>query len=230
VAKCRNARALNLVEQMRHVFDHHTDMDRTGMITGGDGKLACVRDVRLDEPIVSALVQTPCKGIIEDFRALFRDFYRAIPTLTDVSLGSSSEADREEDPRVKAAREKLSSSRWVLDMMDGHLSCQWNVDDDGSLHTTVLHPNSVASRDRRKRKAPDSKDDGYENFNQRRKGRLPPLTPANSKLSGGSRWSHRGPHIREGTLSCTNPGPSSRGGDPGPSSNSVPSSGSRLRT
>jgi hypothetical protein len=56
VAKCHNARALNLVDQMRHVFDHHTDMDRTGMITGGNGKLACVRDVRLDEPIVSALV------------------------------------------------------------------------------------------------------------------------------------------------------------------------------
>jgi len=227
VAKCRNARALNLVEQMRHVFDHHTDMDHTGMITGGDGKLACVRDARLDRPIVRALVQTPCKGIIEDFRAVFRDFYLYIPTLTDVSLGLSYEADREEDPQVKDAREKLSSSRWVLAMVNRHLACQWNVDDDGSLHTTMLHPDSVANMDRRKRKAPDSRDDEDVNFNQRRKGRLPPLTPVNSKSSRDSLWSQRGPHIRKGT--CTTAGSSSRGGAPGASSSSVPSRSSRFR-
>jgi len=228
VAKCRNARALNLVDQMRYVFDQHMDMDRIGLVTGGQGKLACVRDGILDRPIVRALVQTPCKGIIEDFRALFRDFYLYIPTLTDVSLGSLYEADREEDPQVKDAREKLSSSRWVLDMMNRHLASQWNVDNDGSLHTTVLHPDSVASRDRRKRKAPDSKDDEDENFNQRRKGRLPPLTPVNSKSSGDSLWSQRGPHIRKGT--CTTAGSSSRGGAPGASSSSVPSRSNRFRT
>jgi hypothetical protein len=57
--------------------------------------------------------------------------------LTDDTLGFSSEADREEDPHVKAACEKLSSSTWALDMMNRHLACQWNVDDDGSLHTTA---------------------------------------------------------------------------------------------
>ena len=219
-----------LVDQMRHVFDQHTDMDRTGMITGGQGKLACVRDGILDRSLVRDLVRTPCKGIIEGFRALFRDFYLYMPTLIDVSTEArlSYEADREEDPQVKDAREKLSSSQWILDMINRHLASQWNVDDDGSLHTTVLHPDSVASRDRRKRKAPDSRDDEDKNFNQRRKGRLPPLTPANSKSSGDSLWSQRGPHVRKGA--CTTTGSSSRGGAPGVSSSSVPSRSNRFRT
>jgi len=214
---------------MRDVFDHHTDMDRTGMVTGGQEKLACLRDGKLDRAIIRDLVRTPCKGIIEDFRALFRDFYLYVPTVADISLEArlSLEADREEDPQFKDAREKLSSSRWVLDMINGYLACQWNVDDDGSLRTTVLHPDSVASRDLRKRKAPDSKDDEDENFNRRRKGRLPPLTPVNSKLSGDSLWSQRGPHIRSGT--CTTAESSSRGA-PGASSSSVRSRGNRFRT
>ena len=212
---------------MRAVFDHHTDMDRTGMVTGGQEKLACVRDGKLDRAIVRALVRTPCNGIIEDFRALFRDFYLHVPTVADVSLGLFYEADHEEDPQVKDAREKLSSSKWVLDMINGHLARQWNVDDDGSLHTTVLHPDSVASRDLRKRKAPDSQDDENGNFNQRRKGRLPPLTSMNSKSSGDSLWSQRGPHIRSGT--CTTAESSSRGA-PCASSSSAPSRGSRFRT
>ena len=229
VAKCRNPRAINLVGQMKAVFDHHTDMDRTGMVTGGEEKLVCVRDGKLDRALIRDLVRTPCSGIIEDFRALFRDFYLYEPSMTDISPESrlSLEADREEDPQYKHAREKLSSSRWVLDMINGHLARQWNVDDDGSLRTTVLHPDSVASRDLRKRKAPDSKDDEEENFNQRRKGRLPPLTSMNSKSSGDSLWSQRGPHIRSGT--CTTAESSSRGA-PCASSSSAPSRGSRFRT
>jgi hypothetical protein len=34
----------------------------------------------------------------------------------------------------------------------------WDVDDDGSLHKTMLHPDSAASRDRRKRKAENRKE------------------------------------------------------------------------
>lgn len=189
---------------MRRIFDPHTDLDCSGLVTGVQGKLACVRDEILDRPIVRALVQTPCKGIIEDFRVLSRDFYFYAPMVIDVSTEArlSCEADREEDPQVKDAREKLSSSQWILDTkldtINRHLACQWNVDDGGSLHTTVLHPGSVASRDRRKRKAPDTNDDEDQNFNQRRKGRLLPLTPATSKSSGDSLWAQRGPHIRQG--------------------------------
>ena len=227
VVKCRNARGINLAIQMQEVFDQHTNIDSTGMVTGGVEKLACVRNAKFDRTIVRALVQTPCKGIIEDFRALFCDFYLHLPSVPDDSLGLFYEADREDDPQVKEACKKLSSSRWVLDMINGHLACQWNVDDDGSLHTTILHPDSVASRDLLKRKARDSQDDVEENFNRRRKGRFPPLTPANSKSSGDCLWSQRGPHIRNGT--CTT-AESSSCGAPGASSSSVPSRGSRLRT
>src|SRR5579863_6407747 len=129
------------------------------------------------------LVQTPCKDIIEDFRALFRHFYLYVPTVPDVSVKTklSYEAKREQDPRFKDARENVRSSRWALGMIKEHLAGDWNVDDDSSLHMTVLHPDSVASasRNRCNRKAPDSKDDEDENFNQRRKGRLPSSTPAN---------------------------------------------------
>jgi hypothetical protein len=175
--------------------------------------------------MIRALVRTPCKDIVEDFRALFLAFYRHLPKVAHVGLEVQleDEAKREQDPHVRDAREKLSSSRWVLDMINGHLACQWNVDNDGSLHTTVLHSDSAASRDRRKRKAPDSQDDEGLNFNQRRKGRLPPMTPANSKSSGDGLWSQRGPHIRS-TETHTTAGSSSRGGAPGPSSSSVPSS------
>jgi len=220
---------MNLVEEMQDVFDHHTDMDCTGLVTGGGGKLGCVRDGYLDQTMIRALVRTPCKDIIEGFRTLFFDFYRHVPKVAHVDLEAQleDEAKREQDPQDRDAREKLCSSRWVLDMINGHLARQWNVDDDGSLRTTVLHPDSVASRDLRKRKAPDSKDDEDENFNRRRKGRLPPLTPVNSKLSGDSLWSQRGPHIRSGT--CTTAESSSRGA-PGASSSSVRSRGSRFRT
>jgi hypothetical protein len=227
VAKCRNVRAKSLVNEMRDVFDHHEDMDCSGLVIGGHGKLGCVRDWYLDKSMVRALVRTPCRDIIEDFRAIFLDFYLHLPKVPHVELEArlEDEAKRDQDPQVRDARDKLSSSRWVLDMINGHLAFQWNMDDDGSLHATVLHPDSVASRDLLKRKARDSQDDEVENFNQRRKGRLPPLTSANS--SGDRLWSQRGPHIRSGT--CTTVELSLHGG-PGASSSSVPSRGSRLRT
>ena len=212
---------------MRKVFGHQEDMGCTGLVTGGLGKLGCVRDWYLDKSMVRALVRSPCKDIIEDFRGIFLNFYLHLSKVPHVDLEEQleEEAKRDQDPQVRDARDKLSSSRWVLDMMNGHLACQWNVDDDGSLHTTVLHPDSVASRDLLKRKAQDSPDDENANFNQRRKGRLPPLTPVNSKSSGDSLWSQRGPHIRNRT--CTSAESSSRGG-PGASGSSVPSRGSRL--
>ena len=227
MAKCRTAGAIDLVDEMQRVFDHHNNMDRTGMVTGGGGKLACVRNGYLEQAMLDYLVQTPCKDIIEDFRALFFDFYRHLTKVPPVTLEAQlkNEAKRDQDQQVRDAREKLSSSRWILDMMNGHLACEWEVDDDCSLRTTVLHPDLVASKDLLKRKARDSQDDEVENFNQRRKGRLPPLTSANS--SGDSLWSQRGPHIRSGT--CTTAESSSHGG-PGASSSSVPSRGSRLRT
>jgi hypothetical protein len=227
MAKCRNVRAKSLVNEMRAVFDHHEDMDCTGLVTGGLGKLGCVRDWYFDKSMVRALVWTPCKDIIEDFRALFLDFYLHLSKEPHVDLEEQleEEAKRDQDPQVRDARDKLSSSRWVLDMINGHLALQWNVDDDGSLHATVLHPDSVGSKNLLKRKARDSQEDEVENFNQRRKGRLPPLTSANS--SGDSLWSQRGPHIRNGT--CTTAESSSHGG-PGASGSSMPSRGSRFRT
>ena len=223
VAKCRNVRAMDLVEEMQEVFDQHKNMDRPGMVTGGKGKLACLRGTSLDQARLDDLVQTPCKDIIEEFRMLFRDFYVHVPMATDSSLKTklTYEAKREQDPLFKIAREKIFSSRWILDMMDGHLARDWNVDDDSSLHMTVLHPDSVASRNPLKRKASDSRDDEDEDSNQRRNGR-PRSTPANSRWSRGSL--PRDPRIRTGPAT----GASSSRGDSGVSSRSAPARSSRL--
>jgi hypothetical protein len=168
------------------------------------------------------LVHTPCKDIIEDFRALFFDFYCHLTKVPPVTLEArlKNEAKRDQDPQVRDAREKLSSSRWILDMMNGHLAYQWDVDDDGSLRTTVLHPDSVASRNPLKRKASDSRDED-EDSNQRRNGRLR-STPANSMRSRGS--IPRDPRIRPGPATRAS---SSRGAS-GASSRSVPARSSRL--
>ncbi|KAI0256261.1 hypothetical protein BJV78DRAFT_1151039 [Lactifluus subvellereus] len=80
-------------------------------------------------------------------------------------------AEREQDPRVREATRNSA------------LPSGWDVDDDGSLYKTELRPNPSASRDRRKRKAADS-DDGM-TFNQRRKGRLPPVRSQRNVVARG---------------------------------------------
>ncbi|KAH9992532.1 hypothetical protein BJV74DRAFT_962476, partial [Russula compacta] len=142
---------------MQFVFDYHTDLDHHGNVKGGKGKLSCVREVELAPPAVYSLVATPCCDIIEELRTLLRDFYRytSIDTSLDPHAQLSYEAKRERDPRVKDARNKLSSSQWILDMINGHLASEWDVADDGSLLKTELRPDPSADRNRRKRKAPN---------------------------------------------------------------------------
>jgi hypothetical protein len=172
---------------MQDIFDQYTEHDRDGVVRGGAGKISCLEDShpgdRLDSTTVEDLVITPCKDIIEELRALFRDLYLHVPTRADLSSRAKSrlEAQREQDPRVKKAREKLHSSEWVLAVMNKHLAFRWDVDDDGSLFKTEIRPDILASRNRRKRKAADS-DDGL-TFNQRRKGRLPPSSIEPSRSS-----------------------------------------------
>ena len=199
VVKCRNSTRQNLSERMKYVFDQHADMDNAGIITGGQGKQLCLRNAELDKVMIRTLVDTPCRKIIEKLRSLFRDYNYA-----------GDEDDSDSDDLVSLCRtkrleaiEKLSSSKWILEMINEQLSFKWDVDDDGSLHKTVLHPNSAASRNRRKRKAEDNNEEKM-TFNQRRKGRLPPRSTRDTVWSQGTR-SHS--HSRNGTLL----GSSSRG-------------------
>ncbi len=150
VVKCQNSKGLRLEEDMRHVFDQQSEMDRNGNVTGGTGKLMCLHKLELGDRIVRKLIKTPCRKIIEELRALFFDSYlfaEAGPSLTEDSDSDGSSADEDErkhDLRVqKATRfqeatKKLSSSEWILEMISGHLSSEWNVDDDGSLHKTSV--------------------------------------------------------------------------------------------
>ena len=73
------------------------------------------------------------------------------------------------------------------------------MDDDGSLHKTVLRPDSAASRNRRKRKAEDINEEKM-TFNQRRRGPLPPRSTAPSKNTVWSQGTHSNSHSRSGTL------------------------------
>ncbi|KAF8502581.1 hypothetical protein F5888DRAFT_1103862 [Russula emetica] len=211
VVKCRNSKGLGLEEQMRDVFDQHTEMDHNGIVTGGRGKILCLLDRELDETIVRMLVKTPCRRIIEELRALFRDFYafaKVAPNLSEDidSDGSSADEDEREQyvrvqktTQVQGATKKLCSSEWILEMITGHLSSKWDVDDDGSLRKTVLRPDSAASRDRRKRKAGDRNEENM-TFNKRRKGRLPPPSTEPPRDTLWSQGTHPPSLTRSGTL------------------------------
>ena len=182
---------------MKNVFDQHTNVDRNGNVTGGKGKHNCLHNLELGRGIVRKLVKTPCRDIIEELRAFFRDFYLSVDVAPDQSEDSdpggslTGKAKQEQDfrfqqtTRVLEATKNINLSKWMLEMINGHLSSKWDVDDDSSLHKTVLRPNSAACRDHRKRKAEDSSEEKM-TFNQRRKGRLPPRSTTES--SGDTVW------------------------------------------
>jgi hypothetical protein len=201
VVKCRNSKGLSLEEQMRNVFDQHTEMDHNGIITGGKGKLFCLRDGELNLSIVYNLVKTPCRDIMEELRTLFHDFYLHIPAheIRDSDALLVYEAKRKRDSRVQEATKNLSSSEWILGMINGYLSSKWDVDDDGSLHKTVFRPDSAASRDRRKRKVDDGNEEKMTRT-QRRKGRLPTRSTVPSRDTVWSQGTHSHSHSRSGTL------------------------------
>ena len=205
VVKCRNSIGLNLKEEMQSVFDQHTEMDGNGNVTGGKGKLLCLHNGDLSKNTVRNLVKTPCRKIIEEFRALFRNFYLfadAAPDLSedhDVDGSLTDEDEREQVLRAQEATKKLSSSKWILGMINKHLSSEWDVDDDGSLHKTMLRPDSAVSRARRKRKAED-KNEEKATYAKRIKGRVPPRSTEPSRGTLWSQGSHVPSHTQSGTL------------------------------
>ena len=195
VVKCRNSTRENLSESMRVVFDQHSDIDHNGNVTGGDGKELFLHNKKFDKAMIRTLVNTPCRKIIEKLRSLFHENYYA---------GGEDDSDSDDlvflsKTKQREATEKLSSSKWILEMINEQLFSTWDVDDDGSLHKTVLCPDSAASRNRRKRKAEDNNEEKM-TFNQRRKGRLPPRSPAPSKNTIWSQGTHSHSHSRSETL------------------------------
>jgi hypothetical protein len=134
-------------------------------------------------------------------RTLFHDHYLYIPAhetrISNARLAY--EAKRERDPRVREAAKNLSSSEWILEMINGHLSSKWDVDDDASLQKTVLRPDSAASRDRRKRKAEESNEEKMTHA-QRRRGRIPPRSTQPSRDTVWSQGTYSHSHSRSGTL------------------------------
>jgi len=149
---------------MRNVFDQHTEMDDNGDVTGGNGKLLCLRDSEISKSVVRRLVKTPYRNIIEELRALFRDLYLFAPNLSEDSDSDGSSTDEDDlraqkSTHVREATKKLSSSKWMLEMISRHLSSKWDVDDDGNLHKTVLRPDWAASRSRCNREAEDSSEE-----------------------------------------------------------------------
>jgi serine/threonine protein kinase len=174
VAKCRAA-GLNLDEEMQNVFDFHTKLDEHGIVRGGKGKLNTLRNGELDSSTIDALVNTPCRDIIRELTSLFHDFYLHLSARMDLGslFLSKYEAKRQADPRFLHAHKRLRSSEWVLDMINGHLASEWEVDDDGSLHQTALRPDSKGSANCKKRQASDCKDDKLDSFGMQ-DGRMPP--------------------------------------------------------
>ncbi|KAH9954087.1 hypothetical protein BC827DRAFT_1244831 [Russula dissimulans] len=180
IVKCRSAQTKHLFEGMQKVFDQDTGLGRDGIVRGGDGKLICLAGILFGPTALDFLVSTPCKGILEQLRSLFRDFYLHVPSTTDIDMDPKQEetieVKRENDPRVQESREKLRSS-------------EWDVDDDGSLSTAQFRLDPSGSKNRRKRKALDDVDEKG-TYNGKRKWRLPPkmtVPPVDSLSSQGHR-------------------------------------------
>ena len=165
---------MNLKTSMQEVFDYHTPRDSAGVIRGGNGKLICLVDHHLPSVFLRDLVAAPCSQIIEEMRSLFHDFYlHTRAGELSLSVRSMIQANREQDPRVQIACEKLSSSDELLAIMNKYLASTWDIDNDGSLDLSEPRSNPSASRSRRKRKAEDD-EDGEQNIHLRRIGRMPP--------------------------------------------------------
>ena len=165
---------------MQAVFDQHTQADRSGLVRGGDGKLGCVGSLKLSRARIWGLVATPCRDIIEEMRSLFHDLYLHEEAGNLPShVRSIIQAYREQDPRVKAAREKLRTSDAFLAIFERYLQIEWGVDNDGSLDLVEPRVDTSASRNRRKRKAEDC-DSSELNIHLRRIGRMPPKSSPRS--------------------------------------------------
>jgi len=157
---------------MQYVFDHHSEPEGPGFVTGGDGKLTCLTGSTLSTPFIRGVVKTPCRAIIEEMHSLFRDLYLYIQAGDIPETQSAIEEMRSEDTRVHDAHRKLQNSDLFLAIMKKNLGSEWDIDDDGSLDHTEAQLDPSASRNRRKRKADDSGDE--ENWHLRRIGRYPP--------------------------------------------------------
>ena len=162
---------------MVKVFDQFESV-RGNRSKGGDGKLSVFdsKGGALPTRVILGLTfGTPCSDIVDELRALFTDFYRFV----DYDKGPNPKVEamyeerREKDLLVQEARKKLQSSDTFLAILDKYLNSPWDVNDDGSLEPSDPLPDPSASRNRRKRPAPDS-DDEKLNFNDRRRGVMPP--------------------------------------------------------
>jgi hypothetical protein len=168
--------ASDLKDATQEVFDYHSEPDREGIVKGGRGKLACVKDSALSSGVINLLVKTPCREIIEEMRSLFYDFH----LMEDASLTKSQrlciEAERKRVPRFNVAREKLQTSDAFLAIFERQLGFEWDINDDGSQNPieTQEDQEQSASRNRRKRKADESDIEGSGNMHILRIGRMPP--------------------------------------------------------
>jgi len=161
---------------MQSVFDQHTEMDHDGIVTGGKGKLLCFNNWELNKKTVWNLVKTPCWKIIEELRALFRDYYLFVdvaPNLLEdpVADGSSTDEDeRKQGLRVQEATKKLSSSEWILE-------------------TGIAESGKAEDRN-----------EEMVTYTKRRRGRLPPRSTGPSRDSLRSQGTYSHPHTRVGSL------------------------------
>ena len=121
VVKCRNSTGEDLSEDMKDIFDQHAVMNHNGEIKGGKGKRSCLHNVLLDSTTIETLANTPCGIIIEELRSLF--------CLANHSIRGADPLHLIFESKWQEAVEKLSSSKWMLEMINEHPSSKWDVDD-----------------------------------------------------------------------------------------------------
>lgn len=129
------------------------------------------------------------------FTSLLKRCLISQKTLTRRSINGSEYGFRN-PPKFKKPPNKISSSKWMLEMISSHLASKWDVEVDGK---TMLRQDLSASGDSRKRKA-EGRNEENMTFNNRRKGRLPPSSTEPSRDTFWTQGTHSQSLTRSGTL------------------------------
>ncbi|KAI9510010.1 hypothetical protein F5148DRAFT_1147842 [Russula earlei] len=180
VMKYRHPNFKVISQDMQDVFDGYRYTGRNHVARGGKGKLSFL-DSRVFGPtfIKNTIKILPCIEIIEGLRTVFQDFYHG--SNVDPEPCKVQE-EKEPDEKTLEAHKKLSSSKWVLTLIEGRLKSNPWINDGGSRYKSFLSHDPTRSS--HKRKAEDSNAaKEREMSNKMHRGLFPPSGPSSSSIA-----------------------------------------------
>ncbi|KAI9512276.1 hypothetical protein F5148DRAFT_1146163 [Russula earlei] len=179
VMKYQHPKFKDISQDMQDVFDGYRYTGHNHVAQGDKGKLLFL-DTRVLSPtfIKQKIRSLPCREIIEGLRTIFQDLYHG----SNVHLELCKLQEEEPDEKTLEACKKLSSSEWVLTLIEGRLKSNKWPNADGSLYKSFLGHDPMRSSC--KHKAQDSTAaKEHEMSNKMHRGLFPPSGPSSSRCS-----------------------------------------------